>query len=409
MTDAIRRLAIGDSARVYRVDRIGTVFAGDRSIPAGGIRARVDPVTGFLHVPRSHMARTGPLTYGDGERTWVEYRGDSALFSARALESFSSLIFTNEHPPVLVTKDNVSEYQAGHGGKADRNGIYLDTSEIVITDADAIARAHAEGGWELSIGFLADVVRADGVSPDGTTYQFRQENLEGNHLAGTDVGRAGPECRLAMDSATTVAALVGIEDASPGQPAITHPQTEAPKADGETMSEEQKKKDAEAKAKEQAEAKAKADAAEAAKKKAEPKAPAPVPEIKVDHAAMVRERVAIVDRSKSILGDVDHNADNQTLMLAVVAKVDGDDSLKDAAGWSEDYIRARFDAALVAHDKAQRVDTARQIAGIVDGPFRVDNKTGQDAIDLDDILNSHQRYLADAHKEPTANAGKDAS
>ncbi len=401
---SIRRMAIGDSLRVYREDRIGVVYVVDERgrLPAGAgpgaLKATLDPTTGFLHVQDSRMARSGPLEYSDGQTVWTEFRSDAAVRAGAP--SFANIVFTNRHPPVLVTTENIQDFQAGHVGNTRTDGVFMVADELVITRRDAIDRAQQPGGWELSIGFLADVLRRDGVAPDGTPFKFEQLNLEGNHLAGVDQGRAGPECRLGMDSAFSVAALA--DSATTPSPPLTH--------HGGTMPTEEEKKAAEAKAKLKADAaaKIKADAekaeqlkADEAKRKAdEANKPADAP-AKFDHAAAVRGRIAIVDSVKTVLGTVDHEADDSTLMLAVIAKVDGEDAMKAVAAKSDDYVRATFDAAVRTHAKQSRTDTAMQIAGVV-SRGHMDTAPADKKIDLAAEFDKLNTYYRDAHKQPAA-------
>jgi len=365
----------GDS-RAFRVDRIGVVMVTDREdLPTGVLRARIDETTGFLHVRDSKIARSGTLRYSDGEREWMEYRSDSTI--ERAADSFGGVVFTKDHPPVLVTADNVSRYQAGHVGSVRKDGAFLVADEIVITRRDAIERAQQPGGWELSIGFLTDVVRQDGESPQGDAYQYIQTNLEGNHLAGVDEGRAGPECRLAMDSAYSVTAI------SDGNATGTELAT----AKENTMEKETQAAEV---------PETKADSAEQVRDDA----PAKVE--KVDHAKLVRERVNLVRHAEAILGEAkfDENADDETLMLAVIAKVDGEDVMRKVAEMAAEGQRASFDAAVRAHKKAQRVDTAAQIAGITSAVhFDGAAKQGEE-IDLASELASLNQYYKDAHRSP---------
>lgn len=374
-------------SRVSRVDRIGVVYVGDLAPARGALRAVVDPSTGFLRVGRSHIARTGPLVYGDGEREWVEYRDAAQLFAPATIASFSRIVLTSDHPEGLVTAANAREHSVGFTGSALRDGVYLDADEIVITDPRAIERARRPGGVELSIGFTAEVVRRDGVAADGTAYQYAQEDLEGNHLALVDIGRAGPACRLAMDAAITVAALHPAETVTITTSAmVATVATEAVAAEGKKTMDE-KEKDT-------------APAAGGGEPHVGPPDHAPKhEEVKADHAALVRARVAIVDHAGKILGSVDHNADDETIMLAVVARVDGDAGIKGAGAWSPEYLRARFDAAILADERAKRVDTARQIAGIVDA-FAPGHRSGQDSIDLDVELMKLNNYYRDAWKAP---------
>ncbi len=393
----LSRLDDGESVQSFRVDRIGTVFVIDKGAelptdaPAGSLAGRIDETTGFLHIKDSKIARSGTLVYSDGRQEWREFRSDATI--AQAAESFSGVVFTHNHPPVMVTKDNVSQFQAGQVTNARKVGKFLVADEIIITRPSAIDRAQQPGGWELSIGFLTDVVRRDGVH-DQQAFSFEQLALEGNHVAGVDEGRAGPEIRLAMDSAFSITAL--IEPDAPTTP---------PTADAEenTMKPEEKKDGAPKETPEVQPAPApKApviDAAPEPKPKAD-ETPLPEKEPRVDHAKLVRDRVSLIRAADLVLDSVDDSADDKTIRLAVIAKVHGNDAIAGHESWDEGYLRGSFDSALASH-KRPTVDTAQQIAFMTGG--RVPQKDG--AGEAPDFAAVHAAYTLDmrnAHLKPAA-------
>ncbi len=103
----------------------------------------------------------------------------------------------------MIDSANWKTFAVGHSGASvTREGDHLAT-ELVITDAAAVARA--EAGAELSNGYWADFVFAPGKTPNGEDYDAVQRNIRGNHIALVDQGRCGPTCRLAASTGDAAA------------------------------------------------------------------------------------------------------------------------------------------------------------------------------------------------------------
>jgi hypothetical protein len=197
-----RALGIGDVAANGSVVRVRV----DRTTIRFSLAPRSDSLQaeitsqGFLRVPPSRLARDGTLIYSDGTKEWNEYRSADELGKAAA--TFSLAPLTWDHPPEMVTADNVKAYQVGHIGdvliQTDDDGVTYIVAPVVITDAGLIRAVMAGECCELSIGFIARVWDSPGVTPAGVPYQFVQTDLEGNHVAVVEEGRAGPICRLAL-------------------------------------------------------------------------------------------------------------------------------------------------------------------------------------------------------------------
>jgi hypothetical protein len=181
---------------VFRVDRIGVIHT-DRE-RRDGILAETTP-EGFLKCD-ALLTRTGVFEYMDSEgNAWGEYRDAAEVFDADSLNSFSMVVITDDHPAEMVTTDNVKDVQVGHvGSDVRRDGDFVRAS-LIITDPQVI-RSIQDGKVELSCGYFAQVVQDSGVAPDGTPYTSRQTDIRGNHLALVDEGRAGPACRILLDS-----------------------------------------------------------------------------------------------------------------------------------------------------------------------------------------------------------------
>lgn len=171
---------------VYRFDR-GEVGAISRT------------PQGFLRVP-AFVTRTGVFPYRlpDGTIRY-ELRHPDEVFTPESLDSLKGAPFTVEHPPEMITPDNVAMYRKGHAGERVEVNRDLVETDLTIEDRDAIDAVVKDGLREISAGYVADVIEEAGVY-NGTPYTHRQVNIRYNHVAGVMRGRAGPEVRLRMDS-----------------------------------------------------------------------------------------------------------------------------------------------------------------------------------------------------------------
>lgn len=130
------------------------------------------------------------------------YRPESEVFSRDSLASYANKPISDDHPPEFVTADNWKQYGKGDiGSDVVRDGEFVSVS-YKIMDGDTIAKVKA-GKAEVSMGYMAEIEFADGVTPDGEPYQAIQKNIRINHLAIVDRGRAGSECGFS-DSANSL-------------------------------------------------------------------------------------------------------------------------------------------------------------------------------------------------------------
>lgn len=173
---------------VVRIDRV--TLTGDA----------VTTLEGYLEVD-AYLARDGLLRYSDGASSWLEYRPAPELEAAAP--SWAHQPVTDDHPPGMLSAANASTYARGHVIGTPtievRDGVTYLRGRLRITDAGLRDKILA-GRRELSIGFVADVVPQRGVWA-GDRYDAVQTSLVGNHVASVDRGRAGPECRVMLDSA----------------------------------------------------------------------------------------------------------------------------------------------------------------------------------------------------------------
>lgn len=157
---------------------------------------------GFLRVT-GYFTRTGTFKYSDGTSQWGEYRPEEEVFHPETIKSFGLMIVTDDHPGCLIDVNNVDEFKKGHCGDAIvREGDRV-KGTILITNADLIQKIK-EGKCELSVGYEIEPDRTPGIDPDGNPYDLIQREIRGNHLAVVEFGRAGPTCRIVMDSGDAI-------------------------------------------------------------------------------------------------------------------------------------------------------------------------------------------------------------
>ncbi|UUV27068.1 MULTISPECIES: DUF2213 domain-containing protein [Lysinibacillus] len=153
---------------------------------------------GYLTV-RVPITRPGVFPYARQDGTiQMEAKLPDEIFSDRTMHSARSKPITDEHPNEPVTLDNYQAYAKGMSHTdAHVEDLKLYVS-MTITDKDLIQKVY-DGKREISIGFMSDVV-AEAGTYNGQPYEYVQRNIEINHIAIVDQGRAGPEVAIRSDS-----------------------------------------------------------------------------------------------------------------------------------------------------------------------------------------------------------------
>lgn len=150
------------------------------------------------------LARDGLLEYSDGEQVWVEYRPRSELVAAA--QSFALTPVTDTHPRAMVDSHIWADVVRGlvvsnPSVTHPIDGVSYLQADLLIGDAGLIQQMR-DGRDQLSIGFTSEVVPTrHGRADDGTRCDAVQTVITGNHVANVAIGRAGPACRVFLDSA----------------------------------------------------------------------------------------------------------------------------------------------------------------------------------------------------------------
>lgn len=331
-----------DSRSVKRFDR------GELQKPV-----RLD--NGFLRVD-AYLTRTGVFEYlnADGSSR-REYRPPAEVFHADALASLERAPVTNDHPK----EGHVNSKNRRSVSVGTTSGVRQDGSKVAgslqVEDADAVADVDA-GKQEVSCGYSADLDEIPGISPEGERYDCVQKNIRYNHVALVSRGRAGPEVRIRMDNldaeliqSFNIAAIqelkiveieieiAGVKVKVPETTAalITKAHTDATAALDATKA----KLDAAVEALTVAKA-AHADAVDPAK-----------------FTAAVAARVALEAKAHEIVGaETVLTGTDRDVRVAVITKLAPGFT---AEGRSDEYVQARYDAAL-EHASAATVDAVRK-------------------------------------------------
>lgn len=177
--------------RVRRFDQVEIKGKAERT-PEGYIRA--DAI----------VTRTGIFKYANPDGTIRnELRHPDDVFASDSLQTLKSIPVTLDHPDsVFVTADNAKELSVGMTGEnVHPDGKYL-LCTLTITAKDAV-EAIENGVRELSMGYFVDLMDENGTY-DGEEYQYRQKNIDYNHLAIVVKARAGSAARLNLDSTDAI-------------------------------------------------------------------------------------------------------------------------------------------------------------------------------------------------------------
>lgn len=123
------------------------------------------------------------LTGDDAGKMFGVYRDPDVVFDTASMMSLAGRPVTRRHPKEAVTAANWKDLAVGQmGGVVRRDGEHV-VAPMAIMDAEA-AKEVANGARSLSAGYTVDVVPAEGVTEDGTPYQFKQAGqLRFNHVA----------------------------------------------------------------------------------------------------------------------------------------------------------------------------------------------------------------------------------
>lgn len=160
---------------------------------------------GFMHVDVSNITKEAVNPYYGREipgwqelglipdKIYYGYRPFDEI--AKAAETFNNLPLLSEHVEDGADKKNQHLRVGSLGTDAKAEQPYLKNS-LVVYDQKAINDIKSENKKELSCAYRYDPVFKSGTF-DGQRYDFRMENIRGNHVALVKEGRAGSDVVVA--------------------------------------------------------------------------------------------------------------------------------------------------------------------------------------------------------------------
>lgn len=374
--------ALDPSSRTDRTD-VPAHWVPAVRVDVGRLRKAERTDAGGVRVPGA-VAKAGILEYRRTDGSTVrELVLPEEVKRADALASLRDAPVTVGHPDGgkrLVSPETYRHDAAGHvSGEARVEGDHL-VADLVIQEADAIRRVDAGELSEISAGYRVLIDPTPGETADGQRYDAIQRRRRYNHVALVTNGlsRAGSTVALRLDSEDVeVATQVAVEDPPKTHPAPAAPQLEARADMADTKKtiridavEYQLDSDTARQAIEKkiADVEARADALTKERDTLQGK-----------HDEVVKERDTLKQRVDGIDAEIEQRAEQRAKLRTDAAKVLGEDELPskpaegkslertlmeavvrkdnaelELAGKSDDYVRARFEAAVERADAEPR-------------------------------------------------------
>ena len=156
---------------------------------------------GFLRVP-AYLTRVGVFSYKRADGTTVrELRPADEVFKDDSLATLSSAPVTDLHPTEMVGPQNVRKLRVGHVGEAVRKDGRLVAAHITVEDHEIIQKVEKGERREISCGYRCRIDATPGVH-EGERYDVVQRDIVYNHaaLGPRNWGRAGNDVCLRVDS-----------------------------------------------------------------------------------------------------------------------------------------------------------------------------------------------------------------
>ncbi|QHH95424.1 DUF2213 domain-containing protein [Acinetobacter gyllenbergii] len=130
------------------------------------------------------------------DQTINVYTPSDELFKPETVKSFNGVDVTDYHPPKNeINASNWKDYHIGYCENVRQEGDYL-VGDLLIKDKISIDLIQSNERIEMSLGYAAILVLEQGTAPDGTPYQAKFINFNGDHMALVKYGRCGGDCRI---------------------------------------------------------------------------------------------------------------------------------------------------------------------------------------------------------------------
>ena len=322
------------------------------------------------------VTRTGVFLYRNADGSIRrELRHPDEVYKQSSLASMKMIPVTDGHPESkLVNAKSAKSLQIGHVGENNKIDGRVIKAPITITDSDSVDKIK-NGKNQLSLGYTADVIDESGEY-NKQKYDCRQTNIRYNHLAICSMARAGAEASIKLDEGEAIQIEDDLsldkrndnnkKEEKKSMPKIIIDEIEYEAAAEVINAHKKMQTKLDALTKDNESNKGTLDALKEEKGKLQVKVDEFDTKLQESVSAEVKKRVTIIDSAKAIL-DKETKLDEMTnadIKKAVILKVSKDAKLDDV---SDDYINARFDAALEIN--ASRTDIAdhRKTVGAKEG------------------------------------------
>lgn len=150
----------------------------------------------------ARVARTGIQVYKGHELgrpdldTVRVYRSPEEVFHEDSLRSYAHRPVTLKHPSTPVNSKNWRKHAGGQtGDEVVRDGDFVRVP-LVMMDAALIDAYEKDGIKELSMGYSTDIKWRTGVTDAGEPYDAVQTAIRANHLAVVPLARGGDKLRI---------------------------------------------------------------------------------------------------------------------------------------------------------------------------------------------------------------------
>lgn len=167
--------------------------------------ARTFDSQGFLHVAATPITRAGVRPYYGRELPgWEEAGLDaSKIYNVfcppeeleKAASTFNGVPLLTDHAPESAEKPQ-KDLRAGSVGTSPKFVAPYLCNDLTVTDAAAIELIETEKKVELSASYAFQPELKTGEY-EGEPYEIIMRNIQGNHVALVEEGRAGPDVRVA--------------------------------------------------------------------------------------------------------------------------------------------------------------------------------------------------------------------
>lgn len=173
-----------------------------------------EDINGFVTFKKVPISRSGIFEYlgsqlpgylkADPNTIYKVYRPESALNNPDTINSFNQIPWLDHHKMI---GDNFAPAESANiQGTTGTDTFFDPTDGRLYTSlrllGSSLKQAIKNGLKQLSCGMRCSYEWARGQAPDGQQYDIVQTGILGNHLASVELGRAGDEFAVAMDSAT---------------------------------------------------------------------------------------------------------------------------------------------------------------------------------------------------------------